>query len=170
MYQLIRHGFHGLKNKMTESPTNTIPTYSTSISPISCIFHEHIYTGGVKVYICVQIVNCVPLAILARQVVLPEQILPKTQPLKVNRGSEGEEASTTGWWTIFLSRATTCPRMLLLVGGSLVSPASSGHAHSPTMFWQTYMAETKELFSFQVAQDFSSDPQKIASWLSLYHN
>lgn len=123
--------------------------------------------------ICVRTACHVPSAILDRQVVLPEQNLPRTQALRVKWGNEGEEGSTMGGWTMFLSRRTTCPRMLLLVGGNLVSPASSGHAHSPTMFWQTQqMAKTKRIFSIQTVCGFSSATvqmfllQKNVAWLT----
>lgn len=94
---------------------------------------------------CISVWTCVPLAILARQVVLPEHNLPRTQAFRVKWGNEVEVSSTAGGWTMFLTRRTTCPRKLLLVGGDLVSPASSGHVHSPTMFWDTSYCQDKEV-------------------------
>lgn len=126
--QLIRCTFHGLRQKKT-------PKQNKSFEPLKrkCIFIDFIDWRNWDLNNV--ILWSAPLANLARQLLLPEHDLPKTQALNMYWGSGGGDASTV-CWSRFLSRTTTCPRVSLLLGGSSVSPASSGHAHSPTMFWQ----------------------------------
>lgn len=74
--------------------------------------------------------DLIPSAILAKQLVLPEQMLPRTQALMMKGEHSEEGGSTVEEEAMFLSLRTTFSRMLL-ADGTLISPASSGHAQSP---------------------------------------
>ena len=136
--QLIRHGCHWLKKKTTYSATNKPCNLVPHPLLMYCCSKNAL--GGVTLGMSVCLNLCsdsLPSAILARQLVLPEQNFPRTQALRVKWGNGVEVASMTGGWTMCLRRRITCPRMLLLPGADSAFPASSGQAHSPTMFWQT---------------------------------
>lgn len=124
VYRLRSHRFHVLWHK-------TQNQQQISFNNVSDFFYTSVKTR-------------LPLEILARQVVFPEQNLPRTQAFNLKGGMAGEEGAV-GWWLIFLSRCTTYPRMLLLFKEGGASPASSGHAHSPSMFWKIQHAHNRSL-------------------------